>query len=329
MTPQEFDPKYLPARGQAIDPDLAANWLEPKSLDSLGPLFASATRLRQENQGGQVEFCAIVNARSGRCSEDCAFCAQSSHYQADCETYPLLSAEAIVARGKAAAKDGAVRFGIVTSGKSCPRGEALDEICKAAQILSQENIISPCASLGLLEPGQAQKLAQAGFRRYHHNLEAGPDYFSRICTTHGYQDRVDTVKCAREAGLEVCVGGIVGMGETPWQRAELALAISKLEPESIPLNFLNPIPGTPLGGVTPLTPLQALAAVAVFRLYNPKAHLRTCGGRHQILGNLAPMMYLAGASATMTGNYLTTSGQNPEQDKQDLAALELELVQSL
>ena len=306
----------------------AAAWLEPRDLAQLSQLMAQACALRQEHLGSQVEFCAIVNARSGRCSENCSFCAQSAHHNSSAQVYELLPADEIVARGRLAAAHGAQRFGIVTSGRDCPSGTALDEICRAVEILRSEEIILPCLSLGLLQPHQARRLKEAGAVRYHHNLEAGPDFFPRVCTTHAYEDRVETVLNARQAGLEVCVGGIVGLGETPWQRAELAWAVAGLEPESVPLNFLNPIPGTPLASVRPLSPLEALAAVAVFRLMAPRAHLRTCGGRRQVLGRLAPLMYLAGASATMTGDYLTTSGAAPNEDLADVEQLGLTLAQA-
>lgn len=308
------------------DLDQAARLLEPASLAELGELMARAGRARQAAQGQTVELCAIVNARSGRCSEDCAFCAQSAHHQTQAEVYPLLSAEEIVARSRAATAAGATRFGIVTSGRGCPEGPALDEICRAVEAIRQEGRISPCGSLGLLRADQARRLASAGLTRYHHNLEAGPSHFPRICTSHGFEDRVETVRLAQAAGLEVCVGGIVGLGESPRERAELALATAQLEPESVPLNFLNPIPGTRLGHLPRLTPLQALAAVAVFRLMLPQAQIRTCGGRQQVLGPLAPLMYLAGADATMIGNYLTTEGRQPADDLADLAALGLRPV---
>lgn len=308
------------------DLDQAARLLEPASLAELGELMARAGRARQAVHGQTVELCAIVNARSGRCSEDCAFCAQSAHHQTQAEVYPLLSAEEIVARSRAATAAGATRFGIVTSGRGCPEGPALDEICRAVEAIRQEGCISPCGSLGLLRADQARRLASAGLTRYHHNLEAGPSHFPRICTSHGFEDRVETVRLAQTAGLEVCVGGIVGLGESPRERAELALATAQLEPESVPLNFLNPIPGTRLGHLPRLTPLQALAAVAVFRLMLPQAQIRTCGGRQQVLGPLAPLMYLAGADATMIGNYLTTEGRQPADDLADLAALGLRPV---
>ena len=315
----------------SIPPSLeqAAAWLNPGSLAELSQLMARACALRQEHLGEQVEFCAIVNARSGRCSEDCSFCAQSAHHNAQAEVYELLSAPEIVERGRRAAAHGARRFGIVTSGRGCPSGGALDEICRAVETLRAEEIILPCVSLGLLKPDQARRLAQAGAVRYHHNLESGPDFFPQVCTTHSYGQRVDTVLTARQAGLEVCVGGIVGLGESHWQRAQLAQEVAALKPESVPLNFLNAIPGTPLATLSPLSPLEALAAVAVFRVFLPGSHIRTCGGRRQVLGRLAPLMYLAGASSTMTGDYLTTSGSAPNEDQNDVERLGLTLLRGV
>lgn len=298
-------------------------WLAPQSLAEVGHLMATASLLRQEAQGDSVEFCAIVNARSGRCSEDCSFCAQSAHHHTQAETYPLLEAEEIVARGRAAAAAGAVRFGIVTSGRACPDGPELDNICRAVERLRAEEVILPCASLGLLKQDQAQRLANAGLTRYHHNLETGPSFFPQVCTTHSYDDRAATIAIARDAGLEVCVGGIVGLGETAEERLEFLEAVAGFLPESVPLNFLNPIPGTRLEQAAPLTALEALAAIAVCRLLLPMAHIRTCGGRQQVLGRLAPLMYLAGAGATMIGDYLTTQGGQPSQDLADLQALGL------
>ena len=312
--------------GKEMSLDEAAKWLEPGSLAELAELMARATGLREKAQGNEVEFCAIVNARSGRCSEDCAFCAQSSHYQTKALVHSLLQVDEIVNRGRAAARAGALRFGIVTSGRGCPKGADLDSLCRAAEILRKEKTILPCASLGILAPGQAERLKAAGFVRYHHNLESGPTHFPRICTTHAYEQRVETVLMAKEAGLEVCVGGIVGLGESAWERAEFLKAVADLTPQSIPLNFLNPIPGTKLGSLPMLSPLEALAAVAVARIMAPSAHLRTCGGRHQVLGSLAPLMHLAGASSTMIGDYLTTKGQEPTSDVKDIAALGLNLA---
>ncbi|MBI4797366.1 MAG: biotin synthase BioB [Desulfarculus sp.] len=298
-------------------------WLTPGSLAEIGHLMATASLLRQEAQGDAVEFCAIVNARSGRCSEDCSFCAQSALHHTQAEVYPLMEAEEIVDRGRAAAAAGAVRFGIVTSGRACPEGPELDNLCRAVERLRAERIILPCASLGLLKQDQAERLASAGLVRYHHNLETGPSFFPQVCTTHSYQDRAATIITARDAGLEVCVCGIVGLGETPQQRLEFFEALAGFLPESVPLNFLNPIAGTRLEKLTPMTAPEALAAIAVCRLVLPMAHIRTCGGREQVLGRLAPLMYLAGAGATMIGDYLTTQGGQPNQDLADLKALGL------
>lgn len=309
--------------GEQLGPEEAAPWLEPASLEELSGLMSAAQRVRAAFSGQEVEFCAIVNAKSGRCSEDCAFCAQSARHHTGAEVYPLLSAPEMVDRSRRAARDGAKRFSIVTSGRDCPDGAEMDAICQAGEAMAAEGLVLPCASLGLLRPDQARRLKDAGFVRYHHNLEAGPGFFASICSSHTYQQRVDTVQTARDAGMEICVGGIVGLGESLFQRAELAAAVAGLEPESLPLNFLNPIPGTALEHLPRLTPVQALAAVAVFRLLAPRAWLRTCGGRQQVLGRLAPLMYLAGADATMIGNYLTTEGRGPEEDADDLAALGL------
>lgn len=323
----DHDSDFRPLREGRSKPSLAqaAKWLEPPSLADLSTLMATACALRQEHQGDNVELCAISNARSGHCGEDCAFCAQSAHHHTSAETYPLLAAEEIVGQARRAAAAGAVRFGIVTSGRGCPTGADLDEICRAVEAIRAEGLIMPCASLGLLSPVQARRLTAAGLVRYHHNLEAGPGYFPQICSTHGFGQRVETVQIAKDAGLEVCCGGIVGMGETAIQRDELAQAVAALEPESIPLNFLSPIPGTRLEHLKPMSAVQALAAIAVFKLFAPGAAIRTCGGRDKIMGPLAPMQYLAGASATMTGDYLTTSGPQASGDIAVIEALGLNL----
>jgi len=303
--------------------------LSPSKLTDLTGLFHLATMKRHSLFGDGIEFCAIVNARSGRCSEDCAYCAQSARYPTHVKAYPMMEAETIVSLARKAADDGAVRFGIVTSGRGCPTGTELDTICRAVERMRRENIINPCASLGLLTDRQARRLVDAGLIRYHHNLEASESFFPSICTTHTFEERMQTVLTARQAGLEVCVGGIVGMGESPRERLELAETLARLSPESVPLNFLTPIPGTPLANKRPITALEALGAVGVFSLLIPGARLRTCGGRHQVLGRLSPFMYLAGASATMIGNYLTTSGPSPAEELEDISSLGLRRIEAL
>ncbi|WP_449247054.1 biotin synthase BioB [Desulfarculus baarsii] len=319
-------PDPLALAGRPPTPAEAAAWLEPDDLGQLGRLLAAAGAARQRWQADAVELCAIVNARSGRCSEDCAFCAQSAHHHTDAQVYPLLSATEIAQRAERAADCGALRFGLVTSGKGCPSGRDLDEICRALELIVKRGRILPCASLGLLNAAQARRLVEAGLRRYHHNLESGPSYFPSICASHAFEERVETVRVAQQAGLEVCCGGIVGMGETPAQRAELAFAVAELAPQSVPVNFLSPIAGTRLAHLRPMGAIQALAALAVFKLIMPQAQIRACGGRAQILGDLAPLMFLAGASAAMTGNYLTTQGPQSQRDLAVIAALGLRPV---
>ena len=305
--------------------DELSQWLNTQDMTELLPLMALASDVRKATQGNGAELCAIVNAKSGRCSEDCAFCAQSIHHDAGIETYPLLSAEQIIERGKKASDDGVKRFSIVISGRDCPSGEQFRKICLAIDGLRTKAGVLPCASLGLLKREQATRLRECGLVRYHHNLESGPGFFSKICTSHELDDRIKTLGIAREAGLEICSGGIVGMGESMEQRAELALALAEIRPDSVALNFLNPIKGTPLQGRSLLAPIEALAAVAAFRLAVPRAWLRCCGGRTQVLGKLSPMMYLAGANAVMTGDYLTTQGASAQQDSADIRTMGLNL----
>ncbi len=312
--------------GALPSPHELARWLEVADLTQIVALMKVAIEVRNKTQGNKAELCAIVNARSGRCTEDCAFCAQSIHHQTSIQKYPLLSSEEIIQRAERAASDGVRRFSIVTSGRNCPSGKKLDEICKAIEGMRAKAGVLPCASLGLLNEQQARRLKQAGLVRYHHNIEAGPDFFPRICSTHSFEERMRTIDTARDAGLEVCVGGIVGMGEDLHQRAGLAVALARIAPDSVALNFLNPIEGTPLQNQQFLSVLEALASVAVFRLAVPGAQLRCCGGRTQVLGELSAMMYLAGANAVMTGDYLTTHGASPEEDAAEIRALRLDLV---
>lgn len=311
--------------GKRPSADQATAWLRPADHAELSALLAAASLVRQVTYGDRVELCAIVNARSGRCSENCAFCAQSAHHAAAIESFALLAPDAILVQGRAAAASGIHRFSIVTSGKGFTGEQELDQVCRAVELLRRETELLPCVSLGLLTPVQARRLSSAGAERYHHNIEAGPHFFPEICTTHTFDDRVETIHIARDAGLELCVGGIIGLGETLAQRLDLAVAIADLQPDSVPLNFLNPIAGTPLAAQPRLSVTDALAATAVFKLHLPMAVLRTCGGREQVFGRLAGLMYLAGASATMTGNYLTTEGGCATVDTADVETLGLEL----
>ena len=310
--------------GQSVSRREAASILATTGLSDIMLLLACTSRVRQHAFGDRIELCAIINAKSGRCTEDCAFCAQSARFATASAEYPLIEPDKIT---QAAARlvGTARRFSIVTSGRGIASNEELDLICEAVEAISNMQRPLPCASLGVLSTEQFGRLKDAGLARYHHNLEAAESYYPRVCTTHGFSVRADTVRRAQEAGLEVCSGGILGMGETPSQRIELAFALRELGVDSVALNFLNPIPGTPLAGQTPLSPLEILKAIAMFRFVLPKAELRICGGRELNLRSLQPMMYLAGASGAMTGNYLTTQGRDPGDDVREILALGLEL----
>ncbi len=286
-------------------------------------LLACANMIRQRQHGSRIELCSIINARSGRCSEDCAFCAQSAHYHTRIRAYPLMQPDAILRAARDAKKKGAARFSIVTSGRGVADRKAFKKIRDIVGALAKLRGISPCASLGILSREQFRELKSAGLRRYHHNLETARSFFTAVCSTHTYQDRVSTVVAAREAGLEVCCGGIFGLGETPAQRIELALFLRDIGVDSVPLNFLNPIAGTPLAVREPVAPLEILKTIALYRFVLPSREIRVCGGRETALRTLQPFMYMAGANGTMIGNYLTTEGRSPALDIQEINDLML------
>lgn len=291
---------------------------------NLGFIFAGAQQLRERSFGNKVQSCAIINAKSGRCAENCAFCAQSSHHQTEALIYPLKSAGEIVAEARKAAAFGAHCFGIVTSGSRVTPGREFDELLAAIREIRATTGIHPSASLGILDEETARALFAAGCVTYHHNLETARSFFPRICTTHDYEEDIATVRVAKAAGLRVCCGGILGLGESPEQRLELALTLRELEVDSVPLNFLTPIAGTPLAGSAQLTPLDCLRAIALFRYLLPKTSIRVCGGREHNLRDLQSWIFIAGADGVMIGNYLTTSGRKRDDDLRMFRDLEME-----
>jgi len=268
---------------------------------------------RQSFSENKVDLCSIINARSGHCSEDCAFCAQSAHHNTSASNYPMYSPEEILRSAVKVEESGVRKFSMVTSGRGIADSD-LEKMLETIVLLRRETSLSLCASLGIINEKQASMLAEAGLSTYHHNLEAAPGYFDKICTTHTYQERVQTILNARKAGLRVCAGGILGLGESPAHQVELAFELQKLQIDSVPLNFLNPIPGTPLQNKRAITPLEILRAIAVFRLVLPQSILRLCGGRKEGLRRLQPLAFLAGANGLMAGDYLTTSGELMQED---------------
>jgi biotin synthase len=286
-------------------------------------LFAEAARIRDHFVGTAVHLCSIINAKSGRCAENCAFCAQSAHHDTGVEVYPLVEVDEIVRCAALAEENGAGCYGIVTSGTSINKAEELDRVCQAVSRIKTETGISPSCSLGIMDQNTALRLKNAGMETYHHNLETARSFFPQICTTHDYEDDVATIRAAKAVGLKVCCGGIFGLGESFAQRIEMALTLRELHVDSIPLNFLNPVAGTRLESADNLTPLECLTIIAVYRFLLPDKRLSVCGGREKNLRELQSWMFLAGANGTMTGNYLTTPGRPPELDRQMLKDLEL------
>ncbi len=275
-------------------------------------LFTSANRIRNHFKGIKVNLCSIVNAKSGLCSEDCSFCAQSSKSTAKIEVYPLLSKETIIQKAKEAKESGAKRFSIVTSGKKIPPKHLL----KIANIIPEiiEIGLIPCASLGLLTEKELLLLKSAGLERYHHNLETSERFFPQICRTHSYADKLKTIYAVKSVGLSICSGGIFGMGETWQDRIDMAFLLKDLDVDSVPINFFIPIKGTALKNRDLLHPFEALKIISLYRFILPEKEIRICGGRMQVLGEFNSMVFFAGADSLLTGNYLTTSGRNYEDD---------------
>ena len=276
-----------------------------------GLLFAANAVMKAR---GRVSFtCSIINAKSGTCSQDCAFCAQSGHYRTGSPTHPLLPLEEMVERGLAMHAAGASCYSIVTSGLRLAEDE-IERVCACLRELRQRTDLSLSASLGLLTPEYVRRLVDAGLSRYHHNLETARSHFPAICTTHEYDQDIETVLLAKEHGLQVCSGGILGLGESWDQRIELAGTLAELGVDTVPLNFLNPIPGTPLQDMELLTPHDALKSVALFRLMLPDTDITVAGGREKLLGDYQSWLPLAGANGMMIGNYLTTRGRDLDAD---------------
>ena len=276
-------------------------------------LLSISDNLRKKYKENTVFTCAIMNAKSGACPENCAFCAQSIHHKTNIKMYPLVSVEKMVREAERMKESGATRFSIVTSGKK-PSKYDLDRISEAIYKIKEKIGIQTCASLGILDKESAVILKEAGLERYHHNLETSESFFPNICTTHSYKEDIDTVKIANQIGLKVCSGGIIGLGETWKHRIELALTLKGLNVDSIPINFLNPIPGTRLQNMPLISPFEALKAVAIFRIVNPEKDITVCGGREKVLKEFQDKVFKAGANGIMIGNYLTTKGRSIRED---------------
>ena len=278
----------------------------------LEELMECAGRLQKHFCGNHVDLCTIINGRSGRCSEDCKYCAQSACHHTGIDEYSFLSTEEILANALANEKSGVNRFAIVTSGRALG-GAEFEQAIQAYEKMQAALKIELCASHGILSRQQFKRLREAGVKSYHHNIETSRRYFPQICTTHTYDDRIKTIRAAQAEGLAVCSGGIIGMGETWEDRIDMALSLAELNIKSIPINALMAIKGTGLENQPPLPPEDILRTIAIFRLINPEANIRLAAGR-KLLPDNGAAAFLHGASASITGNMLTTSGTTIKED---------------
>lgn len=262
----------------------------------------------------RFESCSIVNARSGKCSENCKWCAQSAHYSTGCEAYDIVTEDDCMEAAHANARRGVMRFSLVASGRSV-KGETLRRMCAMLSKAKAETGIMTCASMGLLGKEELEQLHEAGVIRYHCNLETAPSYFPKLCTTHTYEDKLRTIDIARSVGLDICSGGIIGMGETRKQRAEFALALRKVNPCSIPVNILQPISGTPLGNIELISFDEILDAIAIFRFTHPATELRFAGGRNRFTHEQQLEMLRVGLNGGIVGTLLTTTASDGDADR--------------
>jgi len=312
--------------GRRLDrPDVLT--LTQAAVDKLDDLLYWANRVRRHHFGRCLRLCAIAPGKLGACSEDCKWCAQSA--AAPGMTPPRRSTTGeIIAAARDATTNGAAAMGIVNSGRR-PSERDIDEVLAATKRIRSDNPcrLQICASLGELTDAQAARLAAGGVVRYHHNLETSREHFARMVTTHGYDERLETLRAARRAGMSICCGGLFGIGESWEDRAELAMTIrDQVAPDVTPLNFLHPIPGTPLADATPLAPREVLAIIAVFRLVLPTVDIKIAGGRQHNLRDLQSWAFYAGATSCMVGAYLTTAGRNVQDDLRMFADLGMEIV---
>lgn len=290
----------------------------------LEELAEAADEIRTHFCGNAFDICTIINGKCGRCSEDCKYCAQSSHYHTSCEeSYPLLPTEELLEQARYNDKRGVLRYSIVTSGKYLSDKE-VDKVCESIRTIREKTGIRVCVSFGLLKESQFKKIKEAGASRVHCNLESSSRYFPHVCTTHSFEEKVETLKAAKRAGLSICSGGIMGLGETMEDRIDMVLTARELGVTSIPVNLLNPIPGTPYENNPILTNDELCRIVAIFRFLIPDGMIRLAGGRG-LLEDKGKRCFQSGANAAISGDMLTTSGITIETDMQMLKNLGYEV----
>lgn len=281
----------------------------------LAELMRQALATKLARRGTSFSLCSIINAKSGRCSEDCHFCAQSAHYQTEAPVYPLLNTDQILKGAREAKQAGASRFSLVTSGKGLD-GDDLPRVLEIVRAIRKEVGIKVCASLGILGESELCQLKEAGVSRYHHNLETSRKFFPQVCTTHSFNDRIATIKAAQNVGLSVCSGGIFGLGESETDRLSMAMSLVECGIDSVPINVLIPLPGTPCAGLPPLPVSEIIRSISLYRLILPQAAIRLAAGRESALADFLSSAFMAGADGMMIGGYLTQRGRSPEADRQ-------------
>jgi biotin synthase len=285
-----------------------------RSHAEIEALVERAWRARLDRFGDSTDMCSLVNAKSGGCAEDCGFCAQSRYAEADTPMHAMMSPEQILEHARAAEAAGAHRFCMVTQGQGLSKRD-FAIVLEGARLVAQHTNLKRCASVGHLSPERARALREAGIQRVHHNVETSESYYPEVSTTVRYEGRLRTIEAVREAELETCVGGILNLGESPEQRVEMAFQLAEIDPTSVPINLLNPRPGTKFGDRQLMDPWEAVKWIAIFRLILPGALFRLCGGRVENLGDLQPLAVKAGLNGVMMGNFLTTLGAEPEEDR--------------
>ena len=312
-------------RGKKICVDDAALLFREDEV-RLSDLVYYGDLIRQHFFGANVHLCAIISAKRGGCGEDCAFCAQSAHHPVSIQNYPLVSQEQCVEKAQRAESLGVRCFSLVTSGKTLRSRQERKTLLATVDAIRRSTRLQVAASLGTLSREELTEFKEGGLTTYHHNLETAPSFYSKVCSTHPVSERIHTILAARDAGLTVCAGGIFGMGENPDHRAEFAVLLRELPVQRIPVNFLNPISGTPLEHQQRLKPLECLRILAALRFVLPDRDIIVCGGREAAIRSLQPLVFLAGVNGMMTGDYLTTRGQSPEADLDMIRDLDMKIA---
>src|ERR671935_740796 len=290
--------------------DEAISLAEISTRDEITELVERAWSVRTERFGDSTDMCSLVNAKSGGCAEDCGFCAQSRYAEADTPMHAMMDPEQILAHARAAEGAGAHRFCMVTQGQGLSKRD-FEKILEGARLVAEHTNLKRCASIGHMSVERARALKEAGVQRVHHNVETAASYYDEVTTTVRYAGRIRTIEAVREAGLETCVGGILNLGETEEQRVEMAFQLAAIDPTSVPINLLNPRPGTKFGDREHMDPWEAVKWIAIFRLILPEALFRLCGGRVENIGELQRLGGKAGLNGVMMGNFLTTPGSEP------------------